>query len=477
MDAAASLPLVIDLDGTLLRSDLLVESALAHVRLHPREALHPLLWLRQGKAYLKGRLAQGVEIDVARLPYNDTVIDLIRQGRAEGREIVLATASHRIYAEQIADHLQMFDRVLATDGTTNLSARTKRDVLVAEFGERGFDYCGNSRDDLEIWAAANRAYVVDPEMGVEAGARRLGNVETVIDTPRSAPRLWAKALRLHQWTKNLLIFVPLLASHQATNVALLMQGVLAFVFFGLCASSVYLLNDLLDLDDDRYHPTKRARPFASGQLSLKSGLLLVPLLLGVAFAGALLFLPWRFAGAMAVYYLLTLAYSLFLKRMMMIDVITLGLLYTLRLIAGTFAFGVSPTFWMLTFSMFMFQSLALVKRHAELRRARRRGDSSKSRGRGYYPADLDIIAALGSASGYLSVLVLALYVQDERIAALYSHPEVMWLSCPLLLFWISRIWILTHRGEMDDDPVVFAIKDSTSRVVGILFVACFWLGR
>jgi 4-hydroxybenzoate polyprenyltransferase len=439
--------------------------------------LHPLYWLTRGKPYLKGRLAKSVGIDAARLPYNEALVALIREARAEGREIVLATASHRVYAEQIADHLDIFDRVLATDDTTNLSAGNKRTALISEFGEGGFDYAGNSWDDLAIWPAARRAYVVDPQPGVEASARKLGNVEAVLRSPARPLRLWGKALRLHQWTKNLLIFVPLLASHRLNDLDMLMDGFLAFLFFSLCASSVYLLNDLLDLDDDRYHPTKRHRPFASGQLSLKSGLASIPLLLVLAFGGALLLLPWQFAAVMGVYYLLTLTYSLSLKRMMMVDVITLGMLYTLRIIAGTFAFGVSPTFWMLTFSMFLFQSLAMVKRYAELREARRKGDAGKTRGRGYFATDLDMIASLGSASGYLSVLVLALYVQDESIVALYTHPEVIWLSCPLLLFWISRVWMLTHRGQMHDDPVVFAIKDRSSLVIGALFTLTFWFAR
>jgi 4-hydroxybenzoate polyprenyltransferase len=468
-----SLPLVIDLDGTLLRSDLLIESALSHVRSRPGELFHPLYWRLRGKAYLKERLATQIMIDPAMLPYNEPLMAFVRQARAEGRKIVLATASHRIFADLVAAHLDLFDHVLATEGTTNLSAMSKRNALVAAYGEGGFDYVGNSRDDLQIWPSARRAYLVDPEYGVEKAARKLGNVETVIRSPEGKLKLWLKALRLHQWTKNLLIFVPLLASHQVGNLALLLDGLLAFFCFGLCASSVYLLNDLLDLEDDRHHPTKRERPFACGQLPLRAGLMLIPAVLVAAFAGSLL-LPWQFAAVMGVYYLLTVAYSLSLKRIVMIDVITLGMLYTLRIIAGTFAFGVSPTFWMLTFSMFLFQSLALVKRYAELRKARRKGDVGKTRGRGYFPSDLDMIASLGSASGYLSVLVLALYVQDDSTVALYRNPEVIWLSCPLLLFWISRMWLLTHRGQMHDDPVVFAIKDRSSLLIAALFALTFW---
>ncbi|MGE0800681.1 MAG: UbiA family prenyltransferase [Lautropia sp.] len=471
------MPLVVDLDGTLLRSDMLVESALAYVRSHPSELFAPLIWLARGKAHLKAELARGVDLDASHLPYNAPLLALIREARAEGRMIVLATASHRIYADQIAAHLGLFDRVFATEGTVNLSAGSKRDALVAEFGEGGFDYVGNSRDDLAIWASARRAYLVDPEAGVEAGVRRLGKLERTISSRHAFARSWLRAMRLHQWAKNLLLFVPLLASHQLDHPAQLLNGALAFLFFGLCASSVYLLNDLLDLEDDRHHPTKRHRPFAAGELPIKSGLLAIPVLLVVAFAGALWLLPWQFAAIMAAYYGLTLTYSLSLKRLMMLDVITLAMLYTLRIVAGTFAFGVAPTFWMLTFSLFIFQSLALVKRHAELRQARRKGDVGKTRGRGYFPEDLDMIAALGSAAGYLSVLVLALYVQDPRVAQLYRNPEVIWLSCPLLLFWISRIWMLTHRGKMYDDPVVFALKDRTSLAVGLLFAAIFWAAR
>lgn len=470
-----SYPLVVDLDGTLLRSDLLIESGLAFIRERPASALAPLMWLMSGKAHLKERLAKAVELDVTCLPYDPQVIALIEEERTKGRHIILATASHIIYAEQIATHLKLFDRVLATDGVTNLSAHNKRDRLVEEFGERGFDYVGNSHDDLPVWSAARRAYVVNPEAGVEEKAKALGNVERVISFSRNPLKSWVKALRFHQWMKNLLIFVPLLASHQLGSAHMLLNGMFAFIFFGLCASSVYLLNDLLDLADDRQHATKRHRPFASGLLPLKTGLLVFPVFLIAAFAGALWLLPWQFTVALASYYILTLAYSISLKRLMVVDVITLALLYTLRIIAGTFAFGLSLTFWMLSFSMFIFLSLALVKRYAELREARSKGKTEKTRGRGYYPDDLEMISSLGASSGYLSVMVLALYIQDQTTVALYRYPQVIWLACPLLLFWISRTWLLTHRGQMHDDPVVFAIKDHVSWVVGGLFGVIFWI--
>lgn len=468
-------PLVIDLDGTLLRSDLLLETSVAFVRSHPFQLLQPFVWLTKGKAALKEGLAQASQIDVSVLPFDTDVIELIEEERKKGRTVVLATASHYSLAERIAEHLQLFDRVLASDANRNLSAHRKRDLLIELYGKGGFDYVGNSDDDLPVWAAARRAYIVNPERGVENRGRAQGNVERVIHSNRSGLKDWLKALRLHQWMKNALIFVPLLAAHQMMNPVLLLQGILAFVFFGLCASSVYLLNDLLDLADDRHHHTKRNRPFAAGRLPIRSGLLFFPILLAVAFSGAALLLPWEFSGTLIAYYLLTLAYSLSLKRQMALDVIALAALYTLRIIAGAAAFNSELTFWILAFSMFIFLSLALVKRFAELAEARRKGDIGKTRGRGYYPSDLEMISSLGAASGYLSVMVLALYIHDQATTRLYAHPQLIWLACPLLLFWITRVWMLTHRGQMHDDPVVFAIRDRTSLVVGALFGLVFWV--
>lgn len=470
-----SLPLVVDLDGTLLRSDLLVESAFSFLRHEPFRVLAPLSWLRAGKASLKANLAAAVSLDVTLLPYDKYVMTFLQQEKAMGRSLVLATASHSDYAEQIAAHLGLFDRVFATQGDTNLSARNKRDLLLREYGDKGFDYLGNSRDDLIVWAAANRAYLANPELGVEAAAARLGNVEQVTRTPVRPWRAWMKQLRLHQWAKNALIFVPLLASHRIGEPELLFVGLIAFLMFGLCASSVYLLNDLLDLEDDRQHATKRLRPLASGEVPIKAALAMFPALLLGSFAGAAWLLPLEFSLAMAAYYLLTLAYSLGLKRIMTVDVIVLAMLYTVRVVAGAFAFGIQLTFWMLAFSMFMFLSLALVKRYAELRELKRIGETELTRGRGYYPGDLEMIAALGSASGYLAVMVLALYIQDQATLRLYQHPEVIWLACPLLLYWVTRIWMVTHRGWMHSDPVIFAIKDRNSLLVGVLFAAVFWL--
>ncbi|MBU9443569.1 UbiA family prenyltransferase [Burkholderia multivorans] len=467
-------PLVVDLDGTLLRSDVLIESGFSYLKSFPLRFFTPLQWLIQGgKPALKSKLAAATELDVSVLPFDPQIIKWLKEERANGRTIVLATASHEKYAHAIARHLQLFDEVLATDDKVNLSAHRKKERLVTRFGERGFDYAGNSRDDLPVWQAAERAYVVNASAAVKRAAQRAGNVERVFESRPPALKTWAKSLRMHQWLKNLLIFLPLLAGHMLGSPHLIANAVLAFITFGLCASSVYLLNDLLDLEDDRHHPSKCRRALACGALPLAHGLTAFPILLVGAFTLALTALPWRFSIVLLGYYALTLAYSTVLKRLVMVDVVVLAMLYTVRIVAGTTAIEVHPTFWLLAFSMFIFLSLALVKRYAELLSMKKRG-LTQSRGRGYVASDLELVSSLGSASGYLSVLVMAMYIQDPRTAHLYRHPQLIWLACPLLLYWISRTWIIAHRGHMHDDPIIFAVRDRASLIAITLCGAVFW---
>ncbi|VWB12351.1 membrane protein [Burkholderia metallica] len=470
----SSRPLVVDLDGTLLRSDILVESGFSYLKSYPLRFFSPLLWLAGGgKPALKSALAARVDLDVSVLPYDPQIVAWLEEERASGRTIALATASHEKYAHEIARHLDLFDEVFATDDQINLSSHMKKDRLVARFGEQGFDYAGNSRDDLPVWRAAGRAYVVNAPAAVRRSAEKAGNVERVFETRPPALKTWARSLRMHQWLKNLLIFLPLLAGHMLGSTRLAGDAALAFVAFGLCASSVYLLNDLLDLEDDRHHPSKRRRPFASGALPLMYGLAAFPVLLVSAFTLAFTVLPWRFSAVLLGYYALTLLYSTLLKRLVMVDVVVLAMLYTVRIVAGTTAIAVHLTFWLLAFSMFIFLSLALVKRYAELLSMKKRG-LSQTRGRGYIASDLEVVSSLGCAAGYLSVLVLAMYIQDPKTAHLYSHPQIIWLACPLLLYWISRTWIIAHRGHMHDDPIVFAVRDWVSLIVIALCGLVFW---
>jgi len=466
--------LVVDLDGTLVNTDMLVENLFLFLSLHPLRIFEAIAWLFKGKAYFKRCLADAVVPDVSNLPYNRYLLAYLEQRRTAGARLTLATASDLRIARNVSEHLGLFDEVLGTE-ETNLSSRNKREALVRRYGERGYEYVGNSAADLTVWKTASVIHVVNPERGVLAAARKIGPVEMVLQNRPPYLRTLIKALRIHQWTKNLLLFVPLIAAHRFMEVQLLWNGLLAFIAFGTCASSVYLLNDLLDLPSDRQHSTKCNRPLAAGNFPIFHALFLIPALLFGAFLLALWLLPIWFVGALAAYWILTLVYSLWLKRVAMLDVVTLAMLYTVRVVAGAAAMSLVATFWILAFCVFIFLSLAFIKRYTELCDARQKAKTERASGRGYYPADFELLASLGGASGYISVLVLALYINEAASGALYRSPEWMWAACPLLLFWLSRVWLLAHRGQMHDDPIVFALRDSVSWGVGIAFVLVFTL--
>lgn len=464
-------PLCVDLDGTLLRTDLLYETALALLRRNILYLFLLPLWLLKGKAHLKAEIARRVSLDPAALPYSDDFLAHLREQKAKGRTLVLATASHESLARRVAAHLGLFGAVIASDGRANLKGAAKLARLEAEFGARGFDYAGNGHTDVPILAGARKALLVNPDSGVRAAAEKRGaHISAEFARENAGPRAWLKAMRLHQWLKNLLIFLPLLLAHRIFDLAAWQDGVVAFLAFGLCASSVYILNDLLDLADDRRHPEKRNRPFASGALPVQYGLLAAPLLLAGA-AGLAALLPWEFGAVLAFYYALTLAYSFFLKRTLLFDVITLAALYTIRIVAGSAALEVERSPWLLAVSVFVFFSLALVKRYVELGEA---GDTHiplASRSRGYRAADRETLSQMGISSGLMSVLVLALYVDSDNVRELYPHPEVIWFVCPLMLYLVTRIWVLARRGEMPGDPVLFAARDWRSQAMVALGAA------
>ncbi|HEX7815147.1 UbiA family prenyltransferase [Dyella sp.] len=458
-------PLCVDLDGTLIWSDLLVESALALVAKRPAMIFAMLAWLLRGKAHLKQKIAQHIELDVATLPYNQALIAWLRTQQGQ-RKILLCTASDEALAAQVASHVAVFDDVMASDGRRNLSGKHKAQGLVSVFGERGFDYAGNAVVDLAVWKHANAAIVVERGEALSKAAAKTSTVELRFQAPKASFRTWAKALRIHQWIKNILVFLPLIASHRAFDVPALLTTMLAFLCFGLCASSVYITNDLLDLAADRQHHRKRSRPYAAGTLPIISGPLLAIILLVASF-GLSLLVHYHFAIVLLGYYTLTTAYSFQLKRIMMLDVVVLATLYTTRILAGTAAVHLKPSFWLLAFSMFFFLSLAMVKRFVELLSLQASG-KVKASGRGYDIEDIPLIQSLGASSGYLAVLVLALYVDSTASTQLYAHPHYLWMLCPLLLYWISRTWAIAHRGLMHDDPVVFAVMDRTSQILGVI---------
>ena len=467
-----SLLLVVDLDGTLIKTDMLMESFLGLIKKNPLYIFKVLLWLLKGKAVLKSKIAHRVDIDVSVLPYNGEFIDYLREQKANGRSLALATATHTRYAEQIAEHLQLFDRIFATKSATNIAANNKAKILCDAYGEKQFVYAGNASPDFKVWKHSSNCVVIHSSNHFKEKANRLAPMEMdfIVQKPFLLEHL--KACRIHQWIKNVLIFVPIFAAHAITDVGVLVNGLLAFLAFSLCASSAYLFNDLLDLDSDRHHSTKKKRPFAAGTLPVLHGLLLVPVLLTLT-SVICMFLPSLFAMVLFGYFITTTVYSLTLKKYLMLDVIILAGLYTVRLLAGAAATGIQLSEWLLAFSMFIFLSLALVKRYTELMSLRLNHVNSDAKGRGYQVGDIELLASLGTASGYLSVLVIALYISDEKIQVMYQHSQFLWGICPLLLFWISRVWIIAHRGGMNDDPIVFAVTDPVSWFTAILMGIIF----
>ncbi len=462
-----SVPLVVDLDGTLIHGDLLHESALQLLKTAPLDVLRLPFWLAAGKATLKEQIARRVALDVAHLPYDDRLLALLLERRAAGQRLVLCTASNQRYAQAVADHLGLFDEVIASDATLNLSAARKAAALVQRFGARGFDYAGNAAADLPVWAQARQAVVVNAPPRVAQRARQQGRVALEIQAQPVPPTTWLRALRPHQWLKNLLVLLPVAGAFQITEPDMLQPVLLAFIAFGLCASSVYVLNDLMDLDSDRAHPRKRLRPFAAGLLSAPAGLAMAGGLLLVAAALAAGLRP-AFQLALAGYYVLTLAYTFVLKRVALVDCMALGALYTLRIVAGWCAAGLPASFWLLAFSLFLFLSLAFLKRYSELLVVVGQG-RAVAPGRGYVTADLPLIQTMGVASGFSSVMLLALYINGDTVLRLYSQPEVLWLLVPIHLYWVSYMWMKAQRGQMHDDPVIFAVRKRASLLCGLLF--------
>jgi 4-hydroxybenzoate polyprenyltransferase/phosphoserine phosphatase len=465
--------LVVDLDGTLLRSDMLYESFWSALGQDWRSPLRAGMALTKGKPALKDYLAGIAQIDVTTLPYNDEVVAFVRARRAEGVRTALVTASDQALAEAIGTHLDLFDEVYGTKDGTNLKGPNKAAFLEETFNGKRLAYVGDSPADLPVWAAADLIITVDVPDALRARVSRLGKPVQEITTRARSLKPYIKALRPHQWMKNMLVFLPMLAAHQLTGATGL-ASLMAFIAFSVIASSVYVLNDLLDLKVDRAHPRKRFRPFAAGDIPIAhgtrmaSGLLLAGTALSLALGSA-------FALTMLVYYLATLAYSLNLKRRAVVDICVLAGLYTMRIIAGGMATGIELSVWLLAFSIFFFFSMAAIKRQAELVDMADRGKLEAS-GRGYTVEDLEIISTMALASGYVSILVMALYVNSPVVVELYSTPATLWGICFILLYWISRVAIITNRGHMNDDPVLFAVRDGNSQICAAAIFALAVVG-
>lgn len=461
-------PLVVDLDGTLLKTDLLLESLLSLLRRSPLSLYLLPFWLLKGRAHLKREIARRGRLDVTLLPYRTDLLERLRVEHENGRPLVLATASDERLAQQVADYLKIFDSVLASDGSTNLSGERKRECLVSQFGEKGFDYAGNEKRDLAVWSAARKAIVVSANERLVRAVERVTPVDSVFEEHRPSLGEYLSALRPQQWLKNVLIFVPIFAAHSFIELPLLGDAFLAFLAFCCCASAGYVFNDLFDLAADRHHPKKRLRPFASGRLTLLYGFAMVPALTILGCALGLLVSP-LFLVIVLVYFATTFTYSLYLKKIALLDVLVLASIYTLRIFAGAEAVGIVPSSWLLGFSMFLFTSLAFVKRYGELV-VMRSVDGDQATARSYELSDAELLATKGTASGYAATLVLALYISSGAAKALYGRHQLMWLLCPLLLYWLGYIWLVAHRGKMRDDPLIFALRDRTSRILILLML-------
>jgi 4-hydroxybenzoate polyprenyltransferase/phosphoserine phosphatase len=463
-DSRNDCPLYVDLDGSLTPSDTLYESAMLFVREHPLNLLRMLAWLPRGKAGFKRALADAVQPDPARLPWREDFVQFLRDEHARGRTLVLASAADARIGRRVADHLGVFSDVLGTaDGERNLSRGNKREAIAAHaraLGHERWAYAGNSADDLAVWDGAAEAITVNAPPGVMQRLRQPA-VRT-FERRTASLKTWLRAIRLKQWSKNGLIFLPLLAAH-SLDPALWLQVLVAFVAFGLCASATYLFNDLLDLPNDRVHRIKRLRPLAAGAVTIPQAVALGAVMIVAAFALAL-WVGWPFTALLALYTALTLAYSMRWKRIALFDVLLLATLYTVRIGAGAAAADVAPSNWLLAISVFLFLSLALVKRCAELEEVVD-PDKTLAPGRGYQPRDLPSLRSMGMSSGFMAVLVLALYIDSPNSRALYAQPDVLWAASPVLLLWIMRIWLKTGRRELvGEDPLAFALKDPFSWV-------------
>lgn len=461
-------PIVVDLDGTLTPTDTLVESLIGVVKRSPLDLLQLPFRLLNGRADFKDWVAARAGVSAGSLPYREPLLAYLRGEKQKGRRIVLATAAHRSIAESVSAHLGLFDAVIATQAGRNLKGEAKLEAIRKEIGG-DFAYAGDSAADAPIWRAAKAAVLVGVPRGVADSIRKDVPVEREFAAEQGGLGAWLRAFRVHQWMKNLLLFVPLLTAFSFLDVWKLVTTVIAFFAFSFAASASYVLNDLWDLENDRAHPRKRLRPFASGRIPIVQGLVAsgAALVVALALASAV---SRGFLLMLLLYLALTSAYTWLLKERALIDVLTLSLLYTLRIIAGSVAIGIPASSWLLAFSAFIFLSLALVKRCAELVSLEQSGQK-EAPGRDYRVGDLAVLWPLGVGAALSAVVVFGLFISAEETRQRYATPELLWLVALGLVYWLARLWIKTSRGRMDDDPLVYAIEDSGSLMAVSFMIA------
>ena len=466
--------LCVDLDNSLVATDLLWESLLAAVKRSPMVLLLVPFWLMRGRAYLKARLAERADLRADLLPYRKEVISYLRAEKQAGRSVWLVTACDSLLAKQVASHLGIFDQVVSSDGTRNLKGRAKARVLEQKFGCGGFSYLGDNRSDVAVWEKAASALVVSGSDSLAKKAAQVTGLEKHFTVSRGKLTDLLRALRVHHWSKNILLFLPVLLAHKV-RVGLLVRESVAFVCFGLAASAVYVLNDLFDIQSDRQHPWKSARPFAAGTLSMPMGVLIFSLLCFGSIAGSGLLLGPAASLLLMSYCTLSIAYSLWFKRMALADVFVLASFYTFRILTGGLIAPVRLSAWFMAFSGLFFFSLATAKRYSELVHAQELVLSGNS-GRAYQVGDRALLSELGVGSAFAAIVIFCLYTQSPDVLALYARPSFLLAVAPLVLFWIARLWLRAHRGELNEDPIFLAIKDPMSYCVGFAIVLLVGMG-
>ncbi|HSG82372.1 MAG TPA: UbiA family prenyltransferase [Gemmatimonadota bacterium] len=465
-----NVPLILDIDGTLLKSDLLWESIAALTTSHPIKSLLLPLYILRGRPTLKNFLARESGLDVNEVPLSPTALAMIEAAEAEGRKVILASGSPQSMADAMARRVGA-DEGWGTGPKINLTGSSKLARILEE--HETFDYVGNSWVDIPMWRKARKAIAVNPKrLAVWLGRRARPDLEIVNDK-KPAWRSWVRALRPHHWAKNVLIFLPALAAHLSPDAGLVTRLLAGFAAFCAMTSAVYLLNDIADLSSDRRHETKRYRPLAAGELSISHAVAVAGLLAAGAAALAWYLSP-LFAAVLASYLVLTTAYSASLKRKLIIDVITLATLYTIRVVAGAVLVQVPLSRWFLAFSIFLFLSLSLVKRVVELQELKT-SETGRAAGRGYHVDDLTVLMGLGTAAAAASALVYCLYITSDDVLHLYERADALWIGLPLFLYWIARLWVLAGRGIVHEDPVAFTLRDGATYAVLIAFVLTLWL--
>jgi len=456
-------PLIVDFDGTLIFTDSLIESAILLIKKNPIYFFFMLFWLKKGKAHLKAEIAARTSLDIETLPYNTHFIEWLKTEKEKGRKIYLATAAHKTIAVEVTKYLNIFDGFFASERDCNLKGGTKCTLIKEKIGD-SFVYAGDSKADLPIWLEAEAAVLVNVPPALANQVRKEVGVEAEFPREKIGIKTWARALRVHQWVKNILLFVPLLTAFEFMDIFKVCSVSIAFLAYSFVASGTYILNDIWDLKADRIHTRKRHRPFASGEIPIINGLLMV----GVLFILALIIamsISTAFVIILFAYFILTSVYSLFLKQHALVDIITLSLLYTLRIVAGVIVIKVSISSWLLAFSMFLFLSLALIKRCGELVSLENIEQKKAISGRDYTPSDLVVLWPLGVGASLSAIVIFGLFISAPETQQRYASPELLWCSAIGIMYWLGRMWIKTSRGEMHDDPIVYVIKDKVSYVL------------